>query len=70
MRKLNQFVWILRIWRDRSAQDFIEYALIAGFLALVVCSVLPDISILIGRVYGQLAIMMTDPTAGSSAQGS
>ena len=70
MWKLNQLVWMVRIWRDRTAQDFIEYAMIAGFVALVACSVMPDISILVTRVYAQLSIMMMDPSVGSSAQGS
>jgi Flp pilus assembly pilin Flp len=67
---MNRFVWMVRIWRDESAQDLIEYALMAGFVAIVVGSVMPDTSILINRVFTQLTTMLMDPTAGSSAQGS
>jgi Flp pilus assembly pilin Flp len=70
MREMNRFVWIVRIWRDENAQDLIEYGLIAGFVALVVCSVLPDASILVNRVFSLVSNMMLDPSAGSSAQSS
>jgi pilus assembly protein Flp/PilA len=32
---------LLRFWRDRAGQDLIEYALMAGFVAVAVGAVFP-----------------------------
>ena len=34
MKKLNTLIWKLRIMRDTRGQDLIEYALMAGFVAV------------------------------------
>jgi Flp pilus assembly pilin Flp len=35
MKTLENAVWELRIWKDTRGQDFVEYALIAAFIATV-----------------------------------
>jgi hypothetical protein len=34
----------LRIWRDNRAQDLIEYALMAGFVALSASAIMPGVA--------------------------
>ena len=34
MKKLNQLILKARVWTDTKAQDLIEYALMAGFVAV------------------------------------
>jgi Flp pilus assembly pilin Flp len=33
--------WFLKLWRDRTGQDLIEYALITATIAIVVAGFLP-----------------------------
>ena len=35
MKTLENAVWELRLWKDTRGQDFLEYALIAAFIATV-----------------------------------
>jgi pilus assembly protein Flp/PilA len=43
MPALTKAIWKLRICQDTRGQEFIEYALIAGFLACACGAALPDI---------------------------
>jgi pilus assembly protein Flp/PilA len=56
MKKRKTF---LKIWRDRVAQDLIEYALLAGFVAVAAgaifpASIAPNISSIMSKVSSQL----------------
>jgi pilus assembly protein Flp/PilA len=54
MRRLIQVVVDVQIWKDRKGQDLIEYALIAGFVAVAGGAILPgvasDIDVVFSRV--------------------
>ena len=41
MNKARLLHLALRFWRDQSAQDMIEYALLAGMIVVVVAGFLP-----------------------------
>ena len=34
MTRITNLVWNLRVWNDTRGQDLIEYALMAGFVAV------------------------------------
>ena len=34
MTRITRLIWKLRIWKDTRGQDLIEYALMAGFVAV------------------------------------
>ena len=40
------------IWKDERGQDLIEYALMAGFVAVAAGAVVPDIAAKIGKIFG------------------
>ena len=44
MQRTLRFLTGLRIWTDQLGQDPIEYAMIAGFLAVVSGMFMPDVS--------------------------
>jgi Flp pilus assembly pilin Flp len=41
MKALENAVWELRIWKDTRGQDFLEYALIAAFIATAYGVIVP-----------------------------
>jgi Flp pilus assembly pilin Flp len=45
----------LRIWRDRRGQDLIEYALMAGFVAVAVSAVMPGLAESIIAIFSKIA---------------
>jgi Flp pilus assembly pilin Flp len=59
MKLLINSVWKLRIWRDTHAQDLIEYALMAGFVAVAAGSMMPGVSTSISRIFSKVASTMT-----------
>jgi pilus assembly protein Flp/PilA len=53
MNKLYSF--FLRIKDDEKAQDMVEYALLAGFIAVAAGAVLPGISTSISTIFSRMA---------------
>ena len=58
MQKLWHSVISLRIWSDQHGQDLIDYAMIAGFIAVVSGMFLPNVSEDVSRVYRELTRML------------
>ena len=60
MRKLNNLVWRLEIWKETRAQDLIEYALMAGFVATAAAAITPQmmvgVSVMFSRVGSVLGL--------------
>ena len=54
----------LRIWRDTRGQDLIEYALMAGFVAVAAGALMPGVSTSISTVFSKVASVMTAAAAG------
>ena len=43
---------VTMIWKDERGQDLIEYALMAGFVAVAAGAVVPDIGAKISKIFG------------------
>jgi Flp pilus assembly pilin Flp len=56
----------LKIWKDRRGQDLIEYALMAGFVAVAAGAIMPGVATSISTIFSKIASVMTD----ASNQGS
>jgi pilus assembly protein Flp/PilA len=65
VKKLNTLVWKLRIARDTRGQDLIEYALMAGFIAVAAGAIVPGIADSIKSVFSKVSNVMVS----SAAQG-
>jgi pilus assembly protein Flp/PilA len=50
---------LMRGWRDRRGQDLIEYALMAGFVAVVAGAIMPGVSTSISSIFSQVGSVMT-----------
>jgi pilus assembly protein Flp/PilA len=48
-----------RIWKDTRGQDLIEYALMAGFVAVAAGAFMPDISTSVSTVFSKVGSVMT-----------
>jgi pilus assembly protein Flp/PilA len=48
----------LRIWLDQRAQDLIEYALMAGFVAVAAGALMPGVSNSISKIFSQVASVL------------
>ena len=51
MKRLSNFVLKLRVWQDTSGQDLIEYALMAGMVALAAAAVVPTLATSINAIF-------------------
>lgn len=60
MKNLVNIVWKLRIWRDTRGQDLIEYALMAGFVAVAAGAVMPGVSNQISTIFSKINSLLTD----------
>ena len=56
-------LFLIRAWRDRRGQDLIEYALMAGFVAVAAGAVMPAVSSSISTIFSQVSSVMVN--AGS-----
>ena len=51
--------WIRRFCKDERGQDLIEYALMAGFVALAAGALMPNISSSISTVFSKIQSLLT-----------
>jgi pilus assembly protein Flp/PilA len=56
----------LNVWVDDRGQDLIEYALMAGFVAVAAGAIMPGVSTSISTIFSKIACVMSK----SATQGS
>ncbi|HTB11951.1 MAG TPA: hypothetical protein VK752_10280 [Bryobacteraceae bacterium] len=59
-------LYLKRSWKDKRGQDLIEYALMAGFVAVAAGAIMPNIASSISTIFSSIASVMT----GAASQGS
>ncbi len=52
-------IYLVRVWQDRRGQDLIEYALMAGFVAVAAGAIMPGIASSISVIFSSVASVMT-----------
>jgi pilus assembly protein Flp/PilA len=68
---VKQFIgalWRIRVWKDTKGQDLIEYALMAGFVAVAAGALMPGVATSISTVFSKISSVMT--TAAAEPTGS
>jgi pilus assembly protein Flp/PilA len=65
VEKLYGVVLLVRIWKDTKGQDLIEYALMAGFVAVAAGAIMPGVATSISTIFSDVASVMTAATATS-----
>ncbi len=63
MLKIIQHIAKLRIWKDRRGQDLIEYALMAGFVAVAAGAIMPGVASSINVIFSQVNSLMVSAAA-------
>ena len=63
MLKIIQHIAKLRIWKDRRGQDLIEYALMAGFVAVAAGAIMPGVASSINVIFSQVNSLMITAAA-------
>ena len=54
-----------RILRDKRGQDLIEYALMAGFVAVAAGAIMPGVANSISTIFSQISSVMTAASSQS-----
>jgi len=66
MNKLKNVLLNLQIIKDTRGQDFIEYAMLTGLVAVAVGVVIPDFSTSFSKIYSRVTVALnTSAQTGS-----
>jgi Flp pilus assembly pilin Flp len=49
---------VLNIWNDNRGQDLIEYALMAGFVAVAAGAIMPQVSQNVSQIFSKVSSVM------------
>ncbi len=58
MRRMIELAVKLQIWKDTRGQDLIEYALMAGFVAVAAGAIMPGVADSINTVFSKVNSIM------------
>jgi pilus assembly protein Flp/PilA len=53
----------LKVWKDQRGQDLIEYALMAGFVAVAACAIMPGVATSISQIFSKVASVLSAANA-------
>ncbi len=57
---MKNLVLRLKIWKDTRGQDLIEYALMAGFVAVAAGAIMPGVASSISTISSKIASVMSN----------
>jgi pilus assembly protein Flp/PilA len=57
---MKNLVLKLRIWKDTRGQDLIEYALMAGFVAVAAGAIMPGVASSISTIFSKISSVMSN----------
>jgi pilus assembly protein Flp/PilA len=58
MQRLINIVLRMKVWKDTRGQDLIEYALMAGFVAVSAGAIMPGVASSINVIFSQVNSIM------------
>jgi pilus assembly protein Flp/PilA len=59
MTRFTNLVLKLKVWKDTRGQDLIEYALMAGFVAVAAGAIMPGVASSISTIFSKISSVMT-----------
>ena len=62
-KKLYAIVCRMQIWKETKGQDLIEYALMAGFVAVAAGAVMPGISTQVATIFSKVSTQLSAAAA-------
>jgi len=66
MKRLSNVIWKLRILKDTRGQDLIEYALMAGFVAVAAGAIMPGVAGGISTIFSKVGSVMSNAAGTGS----
>ena len=60
---MTRLIYKLRIWKDTRGQDLIEYALMAGFVAVAAGAIMPNVAGSISTIFGAISSHLQNAAA-------
>jgi len=57
--RIGNLVLKLKVWKDTRGQDLIEYALMAGFVAVAAGAIMPGVASSISTIFSKVSSVMT-----------
>jgi pilus assembly protein Flp/PilA len=64
MRSKIQWVIARHFWRDTRGQDLIEYALMAGFVAVAAGAIMPTVTTSISTIFFKIGSVLSNAATG------
>ena len=65
MNRILKVVILTKIWRDERGQDLIEYALMAGFVAVAAGAIMPNVASSISTIFSQISSVLSSASSQS-----
>jgi len=65
VKSSKQILLRLRIWKDTRGQDLIEYALMAGFVAVAAGAIMPNVASSISTIFSQISSVLSAASSQS-----
>jgi len=59
MKYVNRLAPLLRTWKDTHGQDLIEYALMAGFVAVSAGAIMPNVATSISTIFSLIGSVLS-----------
>ena len=53
----------LKVWKDQRGQDLIEYALMAGFVAVAAGAIMPGVATSLSEIFSKVASVLSAANA-------
>ena len=66
MKRISNLIWNLKLWKDTKGQDLIEYALMAGFVAVAAGAIMPGVATSISQIFCKISVVLTNAAAQGS----
>ena len=63
---MKNLILKLKVWTDTRGQDLIEYALMAGFVAVAAGAIMPGVAKSISQIFSSIASVLTLAAAQGS----
>jgi pilus assembly protein Flp/PilA len=59
MALMTNLVLKLKVWKDTRGQDLIEYALMAGFVAVAAGAIMPGVATSISTIFSKVSSVLS-----------
>ena len=65
MDRILKLIIHAKIWREEQGQDLIEYALMAGFVAVAAGAIMPNVASSISTIFSQVSSVLSAASSQS-----